>query len=395
MKIFDARIIYCYVILFFVSNCLTQTLLFFDDIVFNRYTAIVNLTFELYLIFTIVIQPKLWCKLKSIFILIGCFLLGQYTLNGNVSFIYDFQEYMPKGRMYILNGFLFFLLFYEVFECFENKKEIARQSFKIIFFIISINTLFILGGFFFNINNFQSYRGSERFGYLGLLGHNTFMFYMYSLLILFLYYLRCISLGNTIFFWFTIFTSFLIGKKGIFLFLFFLIIYHVYTKHVLYKSLVSTILISLIILLVFINEQILNLLSFIFPFWKQYVEKWDFITIVFSGRNLNFLKWKHFVFENWTIINYFFGGANFPENWIELSLFDVFSFFGLIGVLTCFLFLRKILKNHSLKNQYLICIPILLSFFCGNFFVNTFQMVSFVFFINFLKSEVLLPTYKE
>ncbi len=388
MKLVKARFIYCYVILFLVSNCLSHTLFFFDNIIFNRYTAIVNFTFELYLIFIIIIQSKLWYKLKPILILLGCFFLGKYTLNGSLSFIYNFQEYMPKGQMYILNGLLFLLLFYQVFDCFENKKEIAKYSFKIIFFAFLVNSLFVIGGLIFDVNNFKSYRGTDRFGYIGLLGHGTFMFYIYSILILYLYTLRLKSSKNYYFFLYTIFVSFLIGKKGIFLFLFFLMIYHVYVNHIRYRLLFSVFLILIISSLVFFNEKILSLFSYVFPFWEKYLKKWDFITIAFSGRNLNFLKWKQFVFENWTIMNYFFGGSSFPEYWNELSMFDVFSFFGLIGVVTYFFFFRKILLSYSLVNRYLICLPIFLSFFCGNFFVNTFQMVCFVFFLNCLDRKV-------
>jgi hypothetical protein len=80
-----------------------------------------------------------------------------------------------------------------------------------------------------------------------------------------------------------------------------------------------------------------------------------------------------YIKENWTFVNYCFGGVTDFTTKSEMGFIDVFYFFGLIGGL---LFLWSYFKsyltfNFNRINVAFLSLLVIIIFFAGNFFLYT------------------------
>ena len=250
-----------------------------------------------------------------------------------------------------------------------------------------INSFLIIIGLIFDVNIFSSFPGSSRFGYSGLFTKSGESVLLYLLLIVYFYakFLKGKSILPVIYF---ILIAILSGKKIALLIipLLFTIHFCLRSKYKVYFSIIGLFIISIII---FFKRAILDFLFNSFPFWEKILIEKGIWAVITSTRNLNLLKTQTFVENNWSFVNYIFGGVDYNNSKIEIDPLDLFMFFGFVGGIFYLLFLTKnflILENKYLK--ILIIGFLVLGMLYGAFLFNIILMsIVFLVILNIQSEE--------
>ena len=327
------------------------------------------------LILPIIIPHLIKSKKQLILIpsVVLCFIIGQLLIDNGL------------GTNILINSakYIYFLIFLSFFSynkdaCINGNWQLSLEAIAI------INSILILIGFIFKLTFFESYTG-DRFGYNGLLiSSATSSYFHFFVLGYFFIKLKDNFLKNYKVL-FVIATSLLIGTKSTYLLNFIFIFAYLFFFVSSYKIKFYGLLLLAIIFICF-SYYVL----FVWPIFQSIVTERGISYAILSDRNQIFMsETLPFLKEKWNIINFLFGGIDNIAMRPQLGLFDLFLFFGVIG-LSLFLYSLYIsfFKKLKLKvlSVFLICIISLLIFTTGNFFINTSVCVySVALFYAFLK----------
>lgn len=253
------------------------------------------------------------------------------------------------------------ILFWGVWGVLKNNITYGATFIKHLKAFLIVNLVFIISGIIFEVSLFESYPLTGRWGYNGLLSHGTTNSGFYGMVLLGLS-LKNRGDWNKIF----LFSLglFVLGHKAALLYLI-LIIYFVWIKDKVVKK--SLFLIGLIF--VFSSSYWLPKAVKYSNFWNSIYENHGALGTLLSLRNENISN--VFSSSEFGLFNMFFGGViRYPKD-VEMMLFDLFIFYGVIGVLLYFLFIFKYVK------EWFLAIPIIVSFFGGGLYES--PMAMFVF----------------
>lgn len=327
--------------------------------------------------------------ITCIIVLIISFFAGQISLD-NIT-----QPLNITLNIEYLVKYLFLPIIILMFLELKDKSEHIEKIVKIFEWVFLINAAFILIGFCFNINELSTYSG-DRFGYIGIFSRSG-QASVFSIIFILLYYWQIKFKKNYLIkfkFIFSVIVSLLLGTKRIYIFLIILLLYFIlidkgYKKRATYRASVLIILTGLLF-----NQLVIKSFNRVFiVFQNNYYNK-GFLYSLTSSRSDLFLKtFDDFVKTNWTLPNYFFGGASF-QNYIFITgmdFFDLFLFFGLIGVVIYFKIFSLLINfkhQDSYIRFYLIILGII-SFFSSSFlydpYVNLLFVVTIWYFNNHKK----------
>lgn len=334
-----------------------------------------------FLFISIVWNEKKWGIIKKITPLISLIFFQQWLLFSNHYTLFD------SGLMYTIRELLLycfpiiFLLFLFSINDSENLK-VVQKCFQTMIWIIVITTIL---GFVFSISFFQTYY--YRFGYIGILPKSITATYFYIAAISYSYSFFSKKIESKLLFICTLFSSLLVGTKGIYLFiaLFFLYVFIVkkgYLKSVFYVALVS----CLILIGIFRNSLLMFFKKTFSVVYDLYLNE-GFFTSIMSLRNKNFHTISQKYEPYWHWYNYFIGGriTTFPI--FELTIIDLFVSFGLFGASyylynMYFLISSPASRKSSFFNFSLSSIFII-SIFAGQFFTNI-SAISYVIIAFFI-----------
>lgn len=368
MKLFDLKFFYDHYlerifigILFFylLNSFLIKFFKFFYevDLILPTLTILKFFLFLFYF-FILILNFK---KSRKIFVYTGflflVFIVGNFKWDWNVISICNFYRSASGSNFFYFVKYLYPFFFIGVFSLIKDKKETISRYFEIIETALIINIIFVVFGFIFSIDFFQSYMGSSRFGYSGLM---EFVFFQDLLIIVISrrLFLDKVDLKFVI----LSIASLFVGTKAIILFFAILIFYYLLEKgKIKLLLLYSGILISA---LVFI-KPIIDFFAKLFPFWQPLLNKYGYITLLTSTRDWNIQKTIGYIELNSNLKNLFVGIGEFSKYLVEMDFIDLFLFFGIIGGVIYLVFLSKIIN----KNYHLI--PFIIGFFSGNFLFST------------------------
>lgn len=356
-----------FVVAYFVSQIVFKTLQFQDYPSF-RITALINLLFEFLLLVSFIRIKKSYLSALLVF-LICCFFIGQLVLNTS-SFVFNDIGEITNGHLLQLNNYIFIILFWEVFKKADNAKLFSEKLYSILTSIFLFNSIFVLIGFFFDLEYLKSYPYTERAGALGLLNAHTFAMYFYFFVIIYLYSYRKVSRLNYYKLIYAIIISLFLGKKAVVLFLTLLALYHIYVIVKIKLKVLVSILGTGLVLVIGFRNQLINLFLELFPFWEKLYQDNGLLSILTSTRSDTLINVSGQISNNWTFFNYIIGGAVLPDYRVEFGIIDLFIFFGVIGVLIYYLIFKDILKPLDKTHKALVLIVLLTSFFVGGFLVN-------------------------
>jgi hypothetical protein len=307
-----------------------------------------------------------WLIISGIFVAIGHL---AYMSNGaEVNFLSTLKLYLKFSFPFIL--FCLYVMSIED-KGFWSKIE------RIVSFIFIVNSLAVICGFILDIDFFRTY-GPNRFGYCGLFpimgGGDATLFFFLALV----YFSNKvldhgkINLG--------IITSALcigiLGTKAFFclgtvyILLFSFLYYHRFRRYKPVLILFSFVLLSV---LVFVYYQI--------DYYVDLGNKTDLMYSITSGRSLLFEKRFFSNLEDWSVVNYLFGGTN-PDHFdIELDLVNIFLFLGIFGFFYYWWIFYKTILNLNYSNKlHLLFISLFVigGSFVGRYFYSSINAVYIV-----------------
>lgn len=313
------------------------------------------------------------------------FLVGQLVLYGDIST----ENLLFNGYYFIssLCPLVFFAFMYNY-----NDTKTLEKSVMLFSILLTFNSVFVFIGLISKINFFETYAYGNRFGFKGLLSYHSELGYIYFIGLSALYFKFKMKKKKVflILILVNFLAIFLIGtKKAIFLALLFLIFFLIDNKFLIGKEFSLKTRLILFFGLFFIG---LIPVKNVFIYFYELYERQGFASAFFSFRNV-LLKEKFYPYikDTWYSVNYIVGGPSFHDSRIEMELFDVYLFFGIIGLIGYFFLFRMLLKK---SNNYLLSFItysiILATIFSGNLLssinVMTCFFLTFLYIINYQKS---------
>lgn len=296
-------------------------------------------------------------KLFLLVLILGvCFIVGQLFLPNpfELSVITSFSKY------------LFFLLIGAFFIKSYTEKT-SKLVFSVFEGIIIVNSLIIFLSFIFEWRMFSSYK--NRFGYDGLFIASATGTYFYCISLAYLFLKYRINVFKKAVFYFVLVSVFLLGTKTAFLYL-------IFSVTLLFLSEIKNLKTKLIVGATFILTGCFGLYFFLQRgIFKEITANEGWVTSVLSYRDqLIINKTLPYIEENWTLVNYFFGGASVLSYRPQMEYFDLLLFFGFMG---SSFYLYLLYKFYSFKKIqynslafYLLFLLFAAAFISGNFFYN-------------------------
>ena len=263
---------------------------------------------------------------------------------------YNLFYSLTNSQGYFYLKFTLPLLFFGVWPALKANLLYVGKLLDMIAFLLKINACFIILGALMNLSIMESYPMSGRWGYSGLLYHKSLNNILYGIFLI-----RHWSSNERNFITTALYITslLLLGQKAAFLYL------------LLFVSLVIIKNKTLRILLVGGAGGGLALASYwvpflvkLNPFWLNVYEKHGSLGVILSLRNENVSR----IFEsagNLDFISIIFGGISRYPNVIEMFPFDLFIYFGGVGVILSLMFYTFWAPNIK------IWIPVFVSIFSG------------------------------
>lgn len=312
-------------------------------------------------------NKKLFYKLTILFFIFSFGMIFNY-LNDFISKISLFFEY--------ISGLLFFN-----FLLINNNKEILKTA---LFYIFSFYLITILFAALFDLDYLKTY-GENRFGYKPIFSsQNEFSFIMIAILAYFFKkYLDKNSILNFSLFIFSIFVALLVGTKVVYLFVF------IFINYLTLKYLKIRYYLLLVFLIAFISflikDVLFNLIQQHFKAIADVYLNTGFIDAVSSLR-LSFLKDRILCqLSSFKFINYFSGGLNMDCS-TEMSIIDIFLFFGVIGLPFYFyLYKKEVYDKLNLDHfGFVLVLSIICLSFLGGYFFENLSAQAYVLIVLFI-----------
>jgi hypothetical protein len=347
----------------FLGDVLT-TLLFNNAYNFSWYFK--GLLILFLLLKLLVFKPSI---LKYILVAFGLMYVGM---------ILNYQnDIIPKTAQFFeyYSGILIFYFFIK-----SDSYKIIDKIILSVFLFYVINILIVT---IFKIDYFKTYPTSQRFGYMPLFNaQNEFSFIMITILS---YFYKKLSLTKNIIncFLFTIslLAACFVGTKIIYLFVFILINYLILKK--LGRKFYVIFGIIFLIFNVLLKELWYNFLKNYFNSLVLVYEKNGILDAVSSLRLSHLENKIGCQSMSFKLVNYFFGGSNL-DCITEMSLLDLFLFFGVIGFVWYFYLYKKLVLIRLKLDTfgYLLIISITFLSFLGGYYFENFSTQ--LYFISFL-----------
>jgi hypothetical protein len=342
--------------------------LFIEQIDVNSLSAFAKIIFMTGLIICLIIF-KAFKPLVLILILFLVFFAGHYNLG-------DFDLY-SKLRVFL--KYIFPLLLLLLLSKLEFEKLLLM--FSGINYILAFNSILILTGVFFSLQLFKTYDG-ERFGYSGLLFASATATYVY----LFHMGYCFVKLGKNLKLSkievFILFSSLFIGTKAIYFTACLMLFYMINVNIKKHKFIINTTILLSFGLILFSAFRASNVFNKVFS-------DHGFLSVILSKRDIIFKNITYpFILDNWSFVNYFFGGFQDFEIRSQIGLIDLVLTFGFFGATLYLIILYSALRKFNLDSISILFYSMLLLivFISGNFFMYTFTQLLFaLFFVKHLQ----------
>ncbi|OIQ23503.1 MAG: hypothetical protein BM549_02760 [Lacinutrix sp. MedPE-SW] len=375
-----------YIVILF--DFITKVLLIYSNDTFSKFSFIPKVVILCTMLF---VCFYLGTKQKIKFIILYT-LMFFFAVLAYLNLYLDFQLKTLYKQLYslLLYSYPFILVsFFNVIGK-NNRRAIILSLEKHILIIGVISSILIFIGLITKIELFRSYSFSNRFGYNGIFLKTSEASYFYICLLL-----LCLYLFNNkyklLFIISTLLSSLLVGTKVVWLSIFLIILIYSFKK---YKK--TTAIFLLIPITVYFNfrQKIDSYLIELWPRGEILYNENGIITILTSTRDILLERTILFSKENWSFINYLFGGNKYWLHKVEFEFIDLFFLFGIFGIIIFYLFLKNRFINRlqGSFSKYTLIIILICAFFAGNFFKSflSFTVFYLVFEIIILKEKKLL-----
>ena len=342
----------------------------------QSYTIVVKLIKILFcgcLFFYIFKEKQHIDLLKNFSLLFLIFIIGRLALSKEIDF-YDSRNEIRELGLYFASYLYFYFL-----NLLHLKSNTYKTLSSITLILIGLICCTVLIGASFDLSLFKTYH--FRFGYMGVLHKSIVATYFFVSSILYVYYISYVQKTySKVFFWFITITALLVGTKAIYLFLACLLGYHFFTFKLYKKKSNYTLLLFITLLGIIVIYLKKTMIITLFEVLIDVYNEHGFLTALMSFRDQILIEKASYYLENWSVLNYLFGGKIDSVGLFEMSLVDMFVFFGAIGLLF-YLFFFYLCILHFLERQdsyfviFAILIVLFISIFAGQLFINFSSMV--------------------
>jgi hypothetical protein len=350
------------------------------------YSAILKGFFEIMiLVYAIITLKKTKAYfLFAMFLLAGCFLIGQFFLS------LSFDEINFMQNFNTLFKYLFPLILYLLAIDIIAYGKYPWQLFKSYKVILTINSVLILIGLLSGIKFLETYPGIYRFGYDGLILAQNEASFIFIFAIATVYYRRFYLKINEHFFWIILIPSLVVATKAVYLFIVLLLLFHI-VKRVSLKKLIIYGVFSLALGYFLFSTSINKILINSYDVFMYGYNRGGLLYALLSGRDI-YLKSKlePLLFEHWSLPNLFFGGQDVIAHYIEMGLIDLFLFFGIIGFSIYLYIYYKLFNLLSFRKDFKIFFGLTLLIIiatAGHFFESGIVGVHFIFILLINRSQ--------
>lgn len=273
---------------------------------------------------------------------------------------YNLFYSLTNSQGYFYLKFTLPLLFFGVWPALKGNLLYGVKLLDMIAVLLKINACFIIIGALMNLSIMESYPLSGRWGYSGLFYHKSLNNILYGIFLIRHWGSKERSFITTTLY---ITSLLLLGQKAalMYLFLFFVLV-------VIQNRNLRLLLFGVCGLGLSLAPYWIPFVVKYNPFWLNVYEKHGSLGLILSLRNENVNK----VFEGAGNLDFFsliFGGISRYPTVIEMFPFDMFIYFGGVGILLCLMF--YIFWVPSVK----IWIPVFVSVFSGVLYELVIGMV--------------------
>ncbi|WP_417861468.1 hypothetical protein [Winogradskyella sediminis] len=283
--------------------------------------------------------------------------------------------------------FVFFIMLFLM----NNKHSLKTQFYKVYEIIVIFNCIIVITTIVFDLPIFKTYY--YRFGSSGAFMTPSIITYFNAIALIYFIYQFLFKKKKLIELILVSVVCFLTGTKAM-IFFFVLSIIHVillkklYTKRNFYFFLFG------ILVILFLAKD--KIAEFIYENFKPLIEVYrehGVVSALTSLRDVNFRNnFLPVLFEKWNWLNYLFGGTDFEIYRVEFEIFDVFLYFGIIGMLLYLIYYFKEVLNFNRINHFgkiQISILILTAIISGNFLNNAPIALYLMIVLSVLRNDVI------
>ena len=279
----------------------------------------------------------------------------------NPSLKYDFTSSFLSGQAFVNARVTFPILFLGVWQAINISTFHTEQFIRFIKIIVLTNAVCICTGLIFDITFFESYPKSGRWGYSGFLIRDHSVVLSSIILIEELSKSKVSTRSVTLL---TMSLLFLGTKSGLLSLA--LIFYLVLIKSIKIRFYIA----GIVLVLLGTLPQWLNQVIAFNPFWNSVYIDHGAWGVLFSLRNESLILLYQIIQTEYNLLHWCFGGKiRFEEMKIEMLGFDVFVFYGIVGLVAFSYFFLKWIP--SWKHA----IPLLVALFSGSLLADSFLFV--------------------
>ena len=306
---------------------------------------------------------------------------------------YFITKILPVAKLsnydILFNGYYFLssiipLLFVYLNENLNN--DILNKILRKASIFILISSILAIIGAVFQIPFFKTYFiSSNRYGYSGFLLYHHEIGYIYFILMnyLFFKYKNKENFLNLFLLFFIIIIALLAGtKKSMLLAVIFLFYFTVINFYKLKKILVAfTLFLTGVFLL---NNVIIEYILF----FSQIRERVGVLGMLLSYRNsLLTENLMPYIENNKSLINVMFGWEVFKQYRSEMELFDLFLFFGFIGIISYILFFKRLLRNTNRQSYFMVFSLLFTASLSGNMMISVNVMIFMCMVLFYMRTK--------
>ena len=382
-KNIDALVIF-FLMAFLVSDFLTSITFKLAPNSFSRYSGIVKLVFEIFMVFMIITQYKK--PFRTLWFIIGItvsFVISQFMLNSPED--YSIKAEFLSGNIYFFNRYMYLLIFVLFIKTVPIKQETYEKVYTFFEYFLYANVIALLSGYIFNIELFRSYEYTDRFGVTGFFSKPGEASYMYIIAIVVNYYFWITKKQKTYFYklLFFILCSLCLGQKKVWLFLILLgIVFLAHNNR--YKKTFRWALVIFAGVFFFFKETILLELISRSAFWEGVYHKSGLLSVITSYRDELLIKVMNHISENWDFLNYIFGGLDFNTFKVEFEFVDLYIFLGIAGVVYYLYIVSMLFNGSDFLKRNLIIITFITSLLSGGLLLNVTTAILFYIVVKYV-----------
>lgn len=373
-------LIVTFLIFYLIKSCLIHVSSYYSlwEDAIKGTTKYILLAFEFIFFGISLMYWKKYSKMLVLLLSLGLVgFLGEYISDILLDSEYDLWKSITEGNLLFLAHMVFPFFFYISYLQGNINSRLTTRIFQVLEWVLFINAILVLLGAVFSIGLFQSYGHSYRFGYTGVIGRNI----LSSLSMIVILRGIFIRRGNykIIFIGIALLLS---GMKVNYLFYIVLLGYLAFrSRHIIA---ITGSLLGLLLSIVFIDPLVRGFIR-VFPFFEPVYKEAGLINVLSSYRYNNLIHTLSFLREEGALWNFFFGGVDVSQFWIEIDYFDLLIMYGVLGAGIYFYLCKTTL------NRLIYWVPVIVLCTSGTFIAN--QIVVCLLFIWAIENNLLSKSF--